>query len=385
MNGDDIDPEALRLLLALLDVGLIDIESIGDGLTRDDILELLTTPAAREAYQDDRFETLLEQQPAFRLEGHDDGKVDVVLTLGNRCIHTFEPVRPIDDELVAVLGDGLRNLVREYGGTDSGPVDALVSNFRELTGPGDDGVMERARRAFDKLRRRTSAMKALKEWIGTGKSRDDLLESALPDLPEHAQAVLAGKLSEQRAFRMAIDSDHNVHLVLIASGERVHTWTPDDLGVPRPMSWRKIAYSVVGLYIVLTLTSWDSFASWLGQLLPVAVFGAVDGFFLLRRRMDSTWAWRAYWATVALLVLLALVSKYGGPAVLAAFMAVGRIGYIQIWYRLVGGRNILECPNCGALTTHRAWAEMDYTCAGCGTKEEPFFTGRRANWLGQLR
>ena len=430
VNGDDIDPEVRELLLGLFNVGVIQTERIGDGLTRDGVLELVAANPARaqEAHSDFvRVLTLLEQQPPFRLERDDDGIVHVVLTLSNRRVSTFTPYI-IDVELIAVLGDGLKNLVRQHGGIESaaGTKDTLMSNLRELAGPGDATVgertsglvgelrskilalprtlmaelralvgpadatiAERARRAVGNLGQRRRALKELKKWIGAGKSRDDLLEMALPDLPEQAQTVLAQKLSEQPAFRMECDDEGSVHLVLIVSGERVHTWTPEELGVPRRRSWRKIVYPIFGFFVLLVLIGREESQSWGDWMERYAVllasFPVVDGFFFVRRRFGPRWGWWVFWAAVSLLTLQGFLGGSAGVATFAIMMGLARFGYLYIWYRLFGARDILECPNCGALTTRRHWVNaVPYRCGSCGTRADPFFTGRRASWLGSV-
>ena len=396
-NSPDIHPDVVQFL----ENGLNDnatqgvvLERTGDSLTRDGILEALATAPRQddETRAIEHYMALLRQQPPFRLE-RDDDNVHLVMMLGNRRVHTWTLTRPneIDAEVIALLGKSLKNLARRGTETESagGPTDALEPDMPKLAGPGEATLPERARQAVEEQRRSRRALNALKEWIGAGKTRDDLLEMALPDLPEHAQTVLAEKLNEQPPFRMECDRDGSVHLVLIVSGERVHTWTPEDLGVPRPWSWRIIAYPVAGLFVVVcAMIDKKDWQSWGEALItfawPVVVFAMLDGFFFLRRTRGSKMAGRAYWAEVGLLIFFSAALESVELLVLALAMGIARVGYLYIWVRFFIARDILECPNCGALVTHGVWVEQmsNYRCAGCGTMAEPITTGRRASLWG---
>ena len=383
-NSPDIHPDVVQFLENSSGVLLERLERTGDSLTRDGILEALATAPGQddETRAIEHYTALLRQQPPFRLE-RDDDNVHLVMMLGNRRVGTWTLTRPneIDAEVIALLGKSLKNLVRRGTETESasGPTDALKPDMPKLAGPGEATLTERAKQAVEELWRSRRALNALKERIGTGKTRDDLLEMALPDLPEHAQTVLAEKLNEQPPFRMECDRDGSVHLTLIVNGERVHTWTPEDLGVPRPR-WRRIAYSVAGLFVVVLALIGKEEDDTLTFASLVVVFAMLDGFFFLRRTRGPKMAWRAYWAVVVLLIFFSALASVE-LLVLPLAMGIARVGYLYIWVKFFMARDILECPNCGALVTHGVWVEQTphYRCAGCGTIARPIATGRRAS------
>lgn len=374
------------------------------GLNRDGILkhvadsfneETATTPEQEEQARStiEYFETVLSQQPPFRLERTDDDRIQLLLTLSNRVVQSWRlPKRGgIDDELITLLGQSLKNLVAQHIGSDTSdnaksPIEVVRSEFQALTGPGDASILERVRRAGGKLLSRRTAVKALKNRIGEGTSRDDLLERMLPDAPEDVRTTLSEKMNEQRPFRIECDKDGGVHVVLISSGERVHTWLPEDLGVPASR-WRLLYY---GAAVLLALLFAPSQGLGILGIVSILILAALlDGFLFLRRTRGPKTAWRAYWATAVLLLLIGVVQGNLMLAIVGVSMGGARFGYLWLWVKLVARRNILECPNCHALITGRAFDEraysdsgrMIYSCAGCGTMAEPVWTGRRASFF----
>ena len=417
-QSEDIDPRVIEFLHNTFNQPSGDflVERIGDGLNRDGLLKFIleaiehdppTNPEeAQEHYESiAHYKSLLSQQPPFRLELTDEGHIHLVLTLGNRIVQSWTPSKPesIDDELIALLGESLRHHVghhKESNNTYSvaSRMEAAKSELRMLTGPDDAGILERAKRALESLKRavdvllpRRAALQALKKQIGAGKSRDDLLESALPDLPASAQQALAEKLNEQPPFQMECEKDGTVHLTLIGSGERAHTWSPKDLGVPAPM-WRKVVYGIAGLWVVILLFDKPYDDMGWGELivagaLPFFIFALADGYFFLKRTKGRGTASMAYWAAVALILVIGVAEGSELVIMFAVFMGIGRSGQLwNLWAKNFGGDLLLECPNCGALTTRRAYKEsaydssgrLIYRCAGCGTMEPPVPTGRRA-------
>ncbi len=390
---EDIHPDVVRLVGRTLErTSFADVaEAIGNGLTRDGLLELLMQ--GEDVAQADEtlmhYESLLRQQPPFRLECDADGNVHLVLMLGNRRLHTWAPVTDtVDAEVIALLGESLRSIVRQgiesSGGGTSGPTTALP----ELAGPDQVAPADRASRVVGAVRTRLGTSNALTELIGTGKSRDELLDMSLPELPEHAQAVLVQKLNEQPPFRLECDEDGGVRLLLIVSGERVHAWSPEELGLPPSRSWRRVAYPVLGgLFVLGVATGGYSGDGLVLSAMPLALYGMFDGFRFLRRNRAEM-AWRAYWTAAVLWVLAAVTLESPAAGSVAMLMVIGRLGYLWIWINLIypftRGRDVLECPNCGVLTTHRVWVkDPNDACRGCGTTTPPTETGRRANWMGR--
>ena len=411
-QGEDIDPRVIAILGDFFNHpggGPLLIERIDAGLNRDGLLKLLldsfretmpTNPEeAKEHYEMIAgYKDLFNQQPPFRLERDHEGDIILVLTLGNRIVHSWTREKPesIDDELIALLGESLRSHVGQHRETNnthsiSDRIEAAKSELRVLAAPDDASILERAKRALEPTKRavdallpRRAALRALKKQIGAGKSRDDLLEMSLPSLPEGAQQALAEKMNEQPPFHMACEKDGSVHLTLIGTGERAHTWSPNDLGVPPPM-WRKVVYGIAGLWVVLLLLS-DPSALMVGTL-PFILLAMADGFFYLRRTRGNRMAWRAYWGAVALLLLIGIPGEFEALITTAVLMGIGRFGYHWVYYRLFSGRDVLACPNCGALTTLRAYVNAEgYRCSACGTIEKPLATGQRAGFFtGELR
>ena len=359
-------------------------EVIGDGLTRDDVLKQIVAAAKAGYLGEDsealvaHYSTLLSQQPPFRLECGENDEVHLVLTLGNRRVHTWSPVAPetVDAEVVALIGESLKNLARSLTGSDEGE----GAGLQRIGTTGGGSVTERVGRMTGMLRRRLGLSNALADWIGEGKSRDELLEMSLPGMPEHAQSVLAAKLNEQPPFSIVCDKDGKIHLELIASGERVHTWTPRDFGLPKPKSWRMIAYPVLGILFLVSLPGNGLFAS----AMPLVLFGVFDGYLFLRRTRRLVMAWRVYWAIVVLLIVIAtqtLSEVRTFALTMAAAMAGSRFAYLWMWVKLFRNRDLLQCQNCGSVMTFRVWADNNYKCGHCGTMAKPMETGQRAGWL----
>ncbi len=405
VNDQAIHPDAVEALKHFIDVWASNdsvAATIGDGLTRDGVLELLVNAGRAGQLADDpeeaermvaHYGTLLGQQPPFRLECDADGAVHLVLTLGNRRVETWRPIEPptVDAEVVALIGESLRNIVRSATDAERSGMAALESDRDE---PGAKGLTKQATGLIGMIKTKLGTSNVLTERIGAGKSRDELLEMSLAGLPEQAQGVLAAKLNDQPPFSLTCDENGSIHLVLIVSGEHVHTWTPKELGIPAPKSWRRIVYAALGgLFVVSFLSSLiDGTFSGQGLVagaMPLALFGMFDGFRLLKRSKGHAMAWRAYWAVAVLWILVEIAAGGAMGGTIAGFMIVGRLGYLWMWIKLVypftRGRDVLRCPNCGTLTTHRAWLESEkYACSGCGTIATPVETGRRANWQGQV-
>ena len=431
-DNREIDPDVVPFLGRLLEEwtnGGGVAEAVGDGLTRDGILEVLVSVVSSDQWGEDtdealaHYSALLTRQPPFRLERDGDGNVHLVLIAGDRRVYSWTPAvgETIDAEVIASLGEGLKNLVRQGMGSESagGPTGAPKTEPQELAGSGKGAVTERAGRVVGMLRTRLETSNPLTEWIGAGKSRDELLEMSLPGLPEEAQTVLADKLNEQPPFRVECGEDGSVSLLLIVSGECVHTWTPEDLGVPPSRSWwriwwriwRIIGYSVFGAYfgaffVLFMVTGdwkpasrWGLYESLTGAAIPLVLYGTLDGFFYLRRTRGREMAWCAYWAVPVLLVVVSLtLPESGVAAVVAFFMVIAGLGYLlatllatrTVLYPFTRGRDLLECPSCGAVTKHSdrnsVWLYAQYVtvCRICGAEGEPLETGRRASFRGRV-
>lgn len=381
-----------------------------DGLNRDGILKHMadalnpqaaTTPEQEEKTRStiEYFETLLGRQPPFRLERTGDGSIQLVLTLDKRVVHTFTPAKPavVDNELIELLDQSLKNLVAQSVGRDTTNsaddlIEVVKSEYQALTGPSDVSILERLRRVGGKLMPRRTALKALKDRIGGGKSRDDLLEKVLPDVPKDAQETLAAKMNDQPPFRIQCDEDGDVHVVLITSGQRVHSWSPNDLGVPTS-KWRIIYYGAAAV-LALLFPPFEGLRI-LGIVLTLAMAAFLDGFLYLKRTRGYKAAWRAYWAAALLLLVIGANSESNPVLVLGASMIGTRFGYLWLYVKLFAGRDVLECPNCGVLITRREFIDRayssktlrnNYLCFGCGTIAKPEWTGRRVGFFfGDLK
>ncbi len=394
MNDAEINPEVQELLGRLINSWANDggpSNVIGDGLTRDDVLKLIVNYAnAGELGEDPEaqlahFELLLSQQPPFRLECDEQDEVRLVLTLGNRCVYTWSPVAPetVDAEVVALIGESLKNLASRLTGSEE--AESVGEGLKRIGTTGGGSVksrIESVSQMTGMLRRRLGTSNALTEWIGEGKSRDELLEMSLPGMPEHAQNVLTAKLNEQPPFSIVCDEDGKIHLELIVSGERVHTWTQQDLDLPKPKSWRMIVYPALGVLVPLIPAI----------LILLLAVGMIDGYLFMRRTGRLVMWWRLYWA----FCVLSIVAVLGGLTdifILGGFfqlvfiatvpIAPFRFAYIWIYVKFFRSRDVLECRNqkCGALMTAQSYWDNGYRCGSCGTIATPYETGRRATWF----